>query len=158
MKISILILRCANYLRGTGMLHTVEIISAVRCTPRRWSLWYVAHHEDHLRSVLHIAEIVSTVCCSLRRQTTMWSNISTKSKPNTLACLLGAQMGLNHEKIWRSKISCPTPFKEGLAAWFNWGYSHFVWMDYIVVAPGYRSQECAATVRKNLWSSVHCGK
>ena len=24
---------------------------------------------------------------------------------NTLACLTGAQMGLNHEKNWRSKIS-----------------------------------------------------
>ena len=30
----------------------------------------------------------------------------------TLACLSGAQMGLNQEKNWRSKISWHTPFKE----------------------------------------------
>ena len=29
---------------------------------------------------------------------------------NTLACLLGAQIGSNHEKKWRSKISWHTPF------------------------------------------------
>ena len=32
---------------------------------------------------------------------------------NTLACLSGAQMGSNHEKNWRSKISWHTPFKRG---------------------------------------------
>ena len=31
---------------------------------------------------------------------------------NTSACLSGAQMGLNHEKNWRSKISWHTPFKK----------------------------------------------
>ena len=30
---------------------------------------------------------------------------------NTLTCLSGAQMGLNHENNWRSKISWHTPFK-----------------------------------------------
>ena len=30
---------------------------------------------------------------------------------NTSACLSGAQMGSNHEKNWRSKISWHTPFK-----------------------------------------------
>ena len=30
---------------------------------------------------------------------------------NTSACLSGAQMGLNHKKNWRSKISWHTPFK-----------------------------------------------
>ena len=29
---------------------------------------------------------------------------------NILACLSGAQMVSNHEKNWRSKISCHTPF------------------------------------------------
>ena len=29
---------------------------------------------------------------------------------NILACLSGAQMGWNHEKNWRSKISWHTPF------------------------------------------------
>ena len=33
MKISILIPQCVIYLRG--MLHTAEMISAVRCTPQR---------------------------------------------------------------------------------------------------------------------------
>ena len=33
---------------------------------------------------------------------------------NILACLLGAQMGFNHEKNWRSKISLHTPFKAAL--------------------------------------------
>ena len=31
---------------------------------------------------------------------------------NTLACLSGAQMGSNHEKNWRSKISWHTHFKQ----------------------------------------------
>ena len=31
---------------------------------------------------------------------------------NTLACLSGAQMGSNHGKNWRSKISWHTPFKQ----------------------------------------------
>ena len=30
---------------------------------------------------------------------------------NTLACLSGAQMGFNHDKNWRSKISWHTPLK-----------------------------------------------
>ena len=30
-------------------------------------------------------------------------------------CLLGAQMGSNHEKNWRSKISWHTPFNTGIA-------------------------------------------
>ena len=35
-----------------------------------------------------------------------------KEFKNTLACLLGAQMGSNHAKKWRSKISWHTPFKK----------------------------------------------
>ena len=33
---------------------------------------------------------------------------------NTLACLSGAEMGSNHEKNWRSKISWRTPFKNNI--------------------------------------------
>ena len=54
-----------------GMLHTTEIISAVCCTPRRSSLLYVAHRGDHLRGGLHT------------RETALWSNSSTKLKPNS---------------------------------------------------------------------------
>ena len=38
------------------------------------------------------------------------SEIETKFE-NTLDCLSGAQIGSNHEKNWRSKISWHTPFK-----------------------------------------------
>ena len=52
---------CAIYLRS--MLHTAEIISAVRCTPLRSSLWCVQKLSpryvvrDNLRGMMHSAEI-----------------------------------------------------------------------------------------------------
>ena len=58
-----------SFLRGVQ--HTAEMISAVcnilqksspRCTPRRSSPGYVAHHWDSLRGVQQTAEIISTVC------------------------------------------------------------------------------------------------
>ena len=64
-KILILILQCAIYLRG--MLHTAEIISTVGCTPRRSSPQWVAHRGDHLLGGLHTAEIISAVYCTLPR-------------------------------------------------------------------------------------------
>ena len=64
-KISILIPRCAIYLRG--MLHTAEIISAVGCTPRKSSPRYATYRQDHLRGVLHTSEMISAVCCTLLR-------------------------------------------------------------------------------------------
>ena len=58
-----------------------------------------------LRSVMHTAEsIFSNFVIEYLGE------IETEFE-NTLACLSGAQMGSNHEKNWRSKISWHTPFK-----------------------------------------------
>ena len=50
-----------------GVMHTVEMISAVCCTPRRLSQWCATHPGDDLRGV-HTAEIISAVCCTPRRK------------------------------------------------------------------------------------------
>ena len=115
-----------DHLRGGW--HTSEIVSAVSCTPLRWSLWYVAHYGDHLRSVLHTAVRLSLWCAqrsSLRCDAHSGNNLEIKylyeietEFENTLACLSWAQMGSNHEKNWRLKILLHTPFKiENLIVW-----------------------------------------
>ena len=108
-KISILIPRCAIYLRS--MLHA-DIISAVGCAPQRSSPRYAAHSGDHLCGMLHTAEIISAVCCTLLRSSSQYvaqrrdnfvieyiKKIETEFKnTSTFACLLGAHMGSNHKK------------------------------------------------------------
>ena len=76
------------------------------------SQWCVAHHWDYLRGMLHTAEIISarrffrnleplTLSYVARRghnfEIEYLREIKTKFE-NTLACLSGAQMSLNHEK------------------------------------------------------------
>ena len=52
-------------------LRGVQFVFAVCCTPLRLSPRCVAHRRDYLCGVLHTTE------------TTLWSNISAKSKPNS---------------------------------------------------------------------------
>ena len=83
-----------------GMLRTVEIVSAVWCSPLRWS--------PRCMLALHTA-----VCWTPRRDNFVieyLDEIETEFK-NSLACLSGAQMGSSYEKNWRSKISWHTHFK-----------------------------------------------
>ena len=80
------------------MLCTVEIVSAVWCSPLRLSP----------RCMLHTA-----VCWKPRKDNFVieyLDEIETEFK-NSLACLSGAQMGSSYEKNWRSKISWHTHFK-----------------------------------------------
>ena len=50
-----------------GVIHTLEIVSAVRCTTWRLSLRRDAPWGDCLREVIHTLEIVSAVLCTPRR-------------------------------------------------------------------------------------------
>ena len=81
----ILFQQCAIYLRD--MLHTMEMISAVCCTPRRSSPRWDAHPGDHF-FIEYLGEI------------------ETEFK-NNLGCLSEAQMGSNHDKN-RGQKSCDT--------------------------------------------------
>ena len=55
-----------------GVYHTAEIISALCCKLRRWSLRYVAHRGDNLCGMLHTVEIIYSVCCKPRRWYPRW--------------------------------------------------------------------------------------
>ena len=105
----ILFLLCAIYLHG--MLHTMEIINAVCCTPRRSSLGYVVHRGDDLCGMLYTVEIISAVRTPQRSSPRYDAHhrdhfvieylceIESEFE-NTLhvGCLSGAQMGLKKMK------------------------------------------------------------
>ena len=89
----------------SGQLHTTEIISTECCTRRRWSPWYVAHRWDDLCSMLHITE------------TSLWSNISTKSKLNSKILFIRSP-----DKTGGPKSRDTLPLKELELFKFAWFY------------------------------------
>ena len=99
------------------ILHTAEIDSGVCSAPLRWSPQYVAHCWDHLHGVLHAGE------------TTLWSNISTKLKPNLQIyckkcwlCAVLARTLLNVRTL-NSNIFAKTNFNPHLHGSGTTGYS-----------------------------------
>ena len=89
------------------MMHTAEIISAVRCTLWRWC---TARRGDPFRRVQHTLEIVSVERCTLRRS--LYDRICENETENTLGCLSGAQMASNHEKYRGQKSRDPFPLSK----------------------------------------------
>ena len=79
------------------MLNTAEIISSVCCTPRRSSLQCVAHRGDFFETWSHGLHPRCAAHHGDNFVIEYLSEIETKLE-NTLACLSGAQMDLNHEK------------------------------------------------------------
>ena len=119
-------------------MHTAEIFSKFGALDfksiTKLSPWWAADRGDNLRGVLHTAEIVSSmcctpkivskVCCTPQRLTPWWKahrpdnfaieyldEIKTEFE-NTLACLPGHQMGLNHEKNGDKKCRVTVPFRD----------------------------------------------
>ena len=109
-KISQKTLRCASHrrVRLRGVHHTAESSSAVCFLPQSQAPWCASHRRVKI-------EIFTSLCVI-----EYLGEIKTEFQ-NTLACLLGVQMGSNHEKNWRSKILRHTPFKYHLTG----GYAHF---------------------------------
>ena len=69
------------------------------------------HNVEFLENFSLLDSAVGCTPWSLTPRSFLKFEIETELE-NNLACLSGAQMGLNHEKNWRSKISWHTPFKE----------------------------------------------
>ena len=101
-------------------MHTGEFIkncwsldSEVWFTP--WSLtpWWDVHRGAWLRGMRYTTELDSApqydAHCGAFKKFEYLGEIETEFE-NTLACLSGAYMGLNHEKKLRSKSSWHTPF------------------------------------------------
>ena len=65
---------------------------------------------------MHTAELLENSSTLDSKKFKYLGEIETEFE-NILACLSGAQMGLNHEKNWRLKISWHTPFKQSLSDW-----------------------------------------